>query len=247
VRVSTGGKICTFKFTSNEELVKKAAKQKMNELEVRFKPMPFDIGLKNFGMALVTGVFTAAPSSDVWFCSADWSKGGERATRNRKMNAKAAELGLEYYKIKKKPSLLELVFEIECQTRTKDILDGIGVTLVERLPGILKQITPFGCCDIGGFDFQVRLESNFLTMSHVQVMANLWPPAYPRLGACFDKLHPLVFGDKELCQNLAKAVGSGARLINSKGEELAAVRISSGCDLLAASQRAKKWLLLDAN
>jgi len=134
---------------------------------------------------------------------------------------------------------------VQTEQSESDILDGVAERLVDRMPEALQQTEPFGCCDIGGVGFCVRLESNFLPTRNVQIMANLMPPAYPQLGRRFDKLHPLMFGNRGLCRDIAQALGSDAKLIIGNGEgSMAVIRLNPECDITAAGKRASKWLLI---
>ncbi len=243
--MSTGGKIASFKFNSEEELIKKVEARRFNELEVKYALSSFDIGIAGGAGVVVTGVFKPSPSNDFWFLSEEWPMGGDHSVRNRKMNARAAELALEHYKVKQKPCLFEVVFEVTAKESEHDILDEVAECLVNRMPEALRQTEPFGCCDAGDSGFCVRLESNFLTTRDVQIMAKLMPPAYTQLGLQFDKLHPLMFGKRQLCKDITQAIGSNAKLVLRKGKEsLAVIRLTADCDLLEAKKRASKWLLI---
>lgn len=247
VSVSSGGKISRYSFSTYEKLVSKVSSRRFNEFEAKFDPKVFDLGLGDSVVVSVNAVFTPASSGDLWFSYRDWPPGGERSERLRRMNAKTQEEGLRYYGVSQ-PNLVEIVFVIE-STCSKDVmLDAVAKRIAAQASLKFFQIEPFGCCDVGGPEFFVRMEAGVLMTRDIRVMAELMPTMYPQLGTRFDKLHPLMFGNKQLCSKIGKALGSEAEVTcgDQKGG-LGVIRLNSRCDLALSTQRASKWLLFAEN
>ena len=93
----------------------------------------------------------------------------------------------------------------------------------------------------------MRLESSVHMTDEIRVFARLFPPTkYPELGRRFDALHPILFGDKRLCERIGQALGQDAKVIASRSlKDSAVVRLAPGCDIADASRSASEWLLLD--
>lgn len=247
VGVSSGGKIYRHTFSSYEKLISKVKSKRFNQFETKFDPKNFDLALGDSTVTSVTAVFTPATSGDLWFSYHDWPAGGGRSERLRKMNAKANEEGIRYYGVKE-PNLVEIVFVIESTCSKDVVLDTVAKRIAAQVPLEFIQIKPFGCCDVGGPEFFVRMEAGVLMTRGIRVMAELMPTIYPQLGARFDKLHPLLFGNKQLCSMIGKALGSDAKVICGDPKKgLSVICLNSVCDLTLANERASKWLLFAEN
>jgi hypothetical protein len=243
VSVSSGGKISRYSFSNYEKLVSKVSGKRFNQFEAKVDPKAFDLAFGDSIIASVNAVFTPASSGDLWFSYRDWPPGGERSERLRRMNAKMREEGLRYYGVSK-PNLVEIVFAIESASSKDVVLGAVAKRIAAQTSVEFLQIEPFGCCDVGGPEFFVRMEAGVLMTDGIRVMAELMPPMYPELGARFDKLHPLMFGDKRLCSKIGKALGSDAEVIcGDRKRGLGVVRLNSDCDLALGAERASKLLL----
>jgi hypothetical protein len=244
VKMSSGGKTSRFKFNDHDQLIAKIGKKIFNQFEVNYDSNKFNMGLRDTSVKSVTGVFTPSASGKLWFPSIDWPVGGEREMRTRKMNAKASERGLQTYGVLD-PNIFEFVIEIET-TLTKDaVLNDTSERVAVKVSEAFLQIKPFGCCDIGGKEFFVKMEAGVLMTEGIRIMAALWPATYPMLGLRFDKLHSVMFGNAELCKNIALSLGKDAKLFRK--EDWAVVLINSKCNLSEANNRADEWLLLKEN
>lgn len=147
-----------------------------------------------------------------------------------------------------KPNLVEIVFVIE-STYSKDVvLNTVAKRIAAQTSPEFLQIEPFGCCDIGGPEFFVRMEAGVLMTAGIRVMAELMPSLYPQLGSRFDKLHSLMFGDMQLCSKIGKALDPDAEVTCGDSKKgLGIIRINSDCDLALGTERASKWLLYAEN
>ncbi len=242
--MSSGGKTSRLKFNSCEGLISKVGGKKFNQFEARCDAQTFTCGLRNSSVVSVTAVFTPAATSDMWFSYLDWPTGGGRLERTRRMNAKAREVGIQYYGVKK-PNLAEIVLVIESAHSKDDVLDAVAKRLAERVTPDFLEISPFGCCDAGDAGFFAKMEAGVLMTEGIRIMAKLMPPAYPQLGTHFDRLHPLMFGDRQLCCEIGHALGADAEVVGgAEKQNYGIVRITSSCDMTLATKRASKWLLL---
>jgi hypothetical protein len=81
-------------------------------------------------------------------------------------------------------------------------------------------------------------------IANSRVMARTSPKAYPQLGEKFEDLHPVMFGAKQVCSELAAALGKDAKLIiGTNASDFAVIRLNPKCDIAAARERAKDLLL----
>ena len=159
------------------------------------------------------------------------------------MNARAAEQALTYYNVKESLSALEIVFKIETKQTFDRVLDLVAKRLVDSVPQRFLKSNPFGCCDAGGIELDVRLNSYFLTTEHLRVLANLLPSQYRYLGEKFDKLHSIIFGTPDLCRGLGRALGENATVQTRKGLDWAALRVYKP-EMTVVKSTAARWLIL---
>ncbi len=76
------------------------------------------------------------------------------------------------------------------------------------------------------------------------IKSKVFPKAYPELGEKFDDLHPVMFGAKQVCSELAAALEKYAKLIiGTSASDFAVIRLNPKCDIAAAKEQAKDWLL----
>ncbi|MDB6033048.1 MAG: hypothetical protein JWM16_3386, partial [Verrucomicrobiales bacterium] len=161
----------------------------------------------------------------------------------RRLNAKAAEKGLQHYTITTGPSLFEVMISLKPVVDEKKVLNDCAERMVDWIPQQLEHLGIFGCVDPDD-DCFIELETNQLMLAPIRIMSNVWPYSYPELGRRFDALHPILFGCITPCQGLSSALDKDAHLIKSKVfSNFAAVRISEDCDLEEAKRRASKWLI----
>src|SRR5580704_17977809 len=130
VGMSSGGKIYRYSFSNYEKLISKVASKRFNQFEAKFGPKTFDLTLRDTVVTSVTAVFTPAASGDLWFSYRDWLPGEERSQRLRRMNAKANEEGIRYYRVKE-PNLVEIVFDIESECSKDNVLDAVAKRIAE--------------------------------------------------------------------------------------------------------------------
>ena len=242
--ISGGGKILRRRYQALDRAVADVQSFKFNELEARYS-IRRDTAFRMSGTPVsVVGLLTVSPTCDLWFKAENWLAGGERAVRNRKMNAKARELGLRHYKVSRAPSILEFVLETDTTEPKDKVLDACAEWLAAFIPKPLGPLAIFGCVDAGGPEYFVKIESNVLMTEHIRMMANLRPPAYPELGQRFDALHPVMFGSKEVCEGIGAALGKQARVIPGGAvRDLAVIRLGAGCELPDAHPRVSRWIL----
>jgi hypothetical protein len=245
--MSSGGNTVSFSYQNFERLQSKVAQRRFNQFQINCGPVGFDVGTTNAKVRSVTGVFTPSASSDLWFSSKNWPTGGERQMRTRKMNAKTKEGALEVYGVKK-PALFELVLEIETPLRSDVIFGNVAQNCLTRPCGELLALKPFGCGDAGGPEYFVKMEAGVIMTEEIRVMAKLCASAYPLLGERFDKLHPFMFGDLDLCRNIVLGAGDAANLItvDEKGK-WGGLYFNEGADLLALNKNVSQWLVPESN
>ncbi len=245
-KVSGGGNTVMFKFASVQELILSAVRKRFNEMEMRFRPASDAVWGGGARVLAVTGIFTPAASSELWFAAKHWPPGGDGSVRSRKMNAKSREGALKYYKVREAPTILELVFEVETKRAQDSVLWLLAKRFVSEVPPDLAATRPCGCCDVGDTDYVVGFETHVLMTEDIRIMARLLPPGYPFLGKNIDQLHPLIFGSKELCSGIGRALKRDAKLFPPLcNGSLTALLVRKSCDVAAATPRAKRWLLLE--
>lgn len=244
LKMSAGGKVRTRSFGAVEKAVAFVQDTKFNQLEVAYSIAKNSRFRMTGNPVSVVGLFTVSPTSELWFKADDWPAGGERTMRMRKMNAKAAETALNYYKVSRKPSIFEIVLETETTEPPEKVLDVCAEWLAKFVPKPLASLGIFGCVDVGGPEFFVKLESNVLMTEHIRIMAKLLPSAYPELGQRFDAVHPVMFGAKKVCDGIGAALGKDAQVIPSAAiSDLAVVRLRVSCELAVENRRVSRWIL----
>jgi hypothetical protein len=244
-RVSGGGELVEYERDVIRNLCEKLGENKFNQAEVTYGIDGGDAALPGV-LESLTGLLTPSASSSVWFRSKDWVRGGDRDHRTRRLNTKAAETGLAYYGIQCAPSVLECVFELSSTGTVEEVLSAFAGRLCLSIPKPLEPLNIFGCVDVGGDDYFVELEAKVLMTRQIRIMANLFPPVYPKLGNRFDKLHPLLFGPAKTCQGIKSALGNDATLLkNCAASDFGVIWLKATCNLVAASTKASQWLLLD--
>jgi hypothetical protein len=125
-----------------------------------------------------------------------------------------------------------------------NVLDTFAQWLARCVPKALSGLTVFGCVDVGGPEYFVKLESNVLMTEHIRVMAKVFPTAYPVLGQKFDALHPIMFGAEKLCERIASALGKDAKIIPSPNiPNFAVLRVNCGADLEVLTRRVSSWIV----
>jgi hypothetical protein len=243
LKMSAGGKIRTRSFGAIDEAVSHVQDAKVNQLEVIYS-IANDSALRIPGNPLsVSGLFTVSPTCDLWFKADDWPAGGERSMRMRKINAKAAETALIYYKVDRKPSLFEMVIDTQTAEPQEKVLDACAGWLANFVPEDFAPLAVFGCVDAGGPEFFVKLESNILMTADVRIMSKLLPSAYPELGQKFEALHPVMFGSKKVCEGIGSALGKDAEVIPSVAiNNFGVVRLKADRETLVASSRLSAWI-----
>ena len=92
----------------------------------------------------------------------------------------------------------------------------------------------------------MELEAEVIMTEPIRIMANLFPPAYPKLGSRFDQLHPILFGPVKTCEGIYSSLGNDAVLSkNCAVSDFGILRLKTSCDIDAASTKASRWLLLE--
>ena len=232
------------KFSSIETLSAKLAKTRFNELEVIYDIKRLKIGTTTARVGTLNGVFHPSTIGKLWFSWKDFPPLEDRRSRQRKMNAKTDEEAVAYHQVSLMPCVFEVALEIETSDSQKQVLDNCAEWLANALDKMFGRLKVFGCCDAGGIDFHVRLETYVPMIANSRVMARTSPKAYPQLGEKFDDLHPVMFGAKQVCSELAAALGKDAKLVcGADASDFAVIRLNPKCDIAAAKERAKKWLL----
>jgi hypothetical protein len=243
-KMSTGGKLLHSKFTDLENLSVKLTKTRFNELEVVYDVGKLNIGTTALKIINLNGVFYPSPTCEIWFPWGDFPSLGDRRSRQRKMNAKANQEGVVCSQASMVPCVFEVAMEIETIRSAKYILDNCAEWLVGIPNTIILKLGIFGCCDNGGSDFHVRLETHVPMIANKRVMFRIAPEVCSKLGEKFDDLHPVMFGAKRVCSELASVLGKDANLIfDAATSDFAVIRLNPTCDLTVARERAKAWLL----
>ena len=243
-KMSTGGKLLHSKFSSIGALSAKLTKTRFNELEVIYDIKELKMGKRTARVETLNGVFYPAITCALWFPSKDFTILEDRRSHQRKMNAKTNEGAVAYHRVTLMPSVLEAAIELETSQSQQQVLDDCAEWLVSAQNKMFGKLGVFGCCDAGGMDFYVRLETYVPMIADSRVMARTPPKAYPELGEKFDDLHPLMFGAKQLCSEMAAALGNDAKLTcGPDGSDFAVIRLNPKCDIAAAREWAKNWLL----
>ena len=195
----------------------------------------------------MSGVLTPDPSTSVWFPSADFpapTSGGSRAQR---MNAHTREFASVEQGMRR-PSILELVVELETGAPNNEVLDATALLLASGLPARLDRLEVFGCVDAGGPDYFVKMNATVGMTSGIRVFANTPAEAYPDLGPKFDALHPVLFGSRETCEGLVNALdGQGRNLACDNIPRSAVVRLTHNPELHELADQVSKWIILGAS
>lgn len=241
---STAGVLKRSRFTDIERQVAKLRDIRFNELQVSYDVA----GSRLFGLPAelrsLTGLLRPSASATLWFPSSEWPAGRDKSARNRRMNAKCREEALAHYKVPQSPTVFELVLELSTSIPQDEILDSVALWIVSSIPPHIELLKPFGCCDAGGPEFFLRIESNVLMTESIRIMSKTWPNNYPLLGERFDALHPLMFGRSHVCSGIASNVGNGAQLHHGNAHrDLAVVRLSKSALTPEAELRAGRWVL----
>ena len=244
VRISAGGRLWTKSYEGIDSIVEHIQDSKFNQLEITYE---VETG-KNFkalgNLASIVGVFTPSASSDVWFKTQHWPTGGERTSRTRKMNARAAEMALSHYNVSRKPSVYEVAIEMDTLEPESKVIDVCAEWIAESIPRVLEALDVFGCMDVGGAEYFVELESNVLITEDIRVMAKVLPTAYPVLGERFEALHPLMFGSSKICNGIGSALGKDARVLPSHVlKDFAVLRVYEHPKPQTAYDALSVWLL----
>jgi hypothetical protein len=108
--VSAGG-IVTQRLASTGELIDELCEKAFNQVEIQYPIQKISEAFPICPLKSIVGVFTPSPTSHLWFKSENFPKNGDKALRNRKLNAKAAELALHHHNVHQKPSSFEIVLE----------------------------------------------------------------------------------------------------------------------------------------
>jgi hypothetical protein len=163
------------------------------------------------------------------------------------MNAKVSEKVREVPGIKR-PNIIEAVFELKTKTPIDLVLETVAEQLFLKAPDTLIKIQPFGCCDIGGKDFFVKMEVGVTMTEGIRIMAGLWHPTYPMLGKRFDKLHMMMFGNAKLCGKIASNLGEDAKLFAKRDQEnWAVLYLKPGRNIVDANIQVEECLLQKEN
>jgi hypothetical protein len=243
VRGLVGGKMREFGRDSIDGICRSLAKSQFNQLEASYNVAGSNPALPG-KLLSIYAVLTPSPASPLWFKSTDWAPGGNKPSRTRRLNAKAAETALSYYKVNQKPAVLECVLHFPSSVDGNEVLDAFTTRLCHHIPECLQALQIFGCADVGGDELFVKLDANVLMTRDIRIMAKLLPSSYPQLGARFDTLHPVMFGSEKTCAAIASALGADAVLTSDcVFEDFAVLRVSPDCDVRSASARASAWLL----
>jgi hypothetical protein len=242
-QMSAGGRLSSAKFSSIETVLVELTGTRFNELEVIYDIKQLAIGVVRAQVKSLNGVLYPSPTSEFWFPSKDFPASTDRRGGQRKMNAKAKEQNLTSYHLALKPLVFEVALEIETSSSDDEIVNNCA-NWISASAKDFDDLGVFGCCDVGGKEMFVRLESHVLMLDKIRVFKRLSPAAYPELGAKFDDLHPIVFGAKQMCSGFAAALGRDADLISGPHTpNFAVVRVNPKCDLVAARERARDWIL----
>jgi hypothetical protein len=243
VTTSAGGVLSCVKFDDIEALSDSLSAVRFNELELIYNINQAKIEEGLGPIREVNAVLASSPTSELWFPSKQFIR-GDRASRNRRMNASMQEDCLTSLGVTQKPTILELVLQFAAAGSGQDVLRCFGEWLMKALGDKFSTLEVFGCVDLGGPELFVRLESNALMAGRIRIMAKVLPTGYPELGDKFDDLHPLMFGTKRACSRIATALGRDARLICGGGSsDFSVVQLNPKCDIAAARERARTWLL----
>lgn len=242
-KMSAGGKCLSSSFSSIDALSTELATTRFNELEVIYAIGEVKMGNIIAQAKSLNGVFYPSPSCKLWFASKDFPRPEDRRSVQREMNAKAKEESLTDDRVTMKPVAFEAALEIKTSESAGSLLDGCA-ELFSISSKVFDDLEVFGCCDAGGKEMLVSLETRMHMLEKIRVVRRISPTAYPELGDKFEDLHPLMFGAKRVCSELAAALGNDAKLICGPiGSDFAVIRLSPKCDIAAARERAKDWLL----
>ena len=164
--------------------------------------------------------------------------------RTRKLNAKAHEAALSFFKINQYPTIFHLVLEIDSSAKACEMLDCAAKWIAEAIPVSMEKLCVFGCVDAGGPEFFVKIDSNVLMTERIRVFAKVLPNSYPELGKKFDSLHPVLFGSKQLCYRIESVLKDIARVIPSSVlRDFAVLRLSPSCDMQSAQKLVSRWIV----
>jgi hypothetical protein len=246
VKVSAQGTISRSTFSDIEDLSAKMANRRFNELEVLPDPLPRKLGGGDARITALNGVFYPSPTGALWLATKDWQIDADRSSRNKYMTAKTKEDVLKFFKATTKPSVFEIALRISTKSSQGIILEACAGCLARMLPESLGKLGLFGCCDVGGSELGVALDTGAGATHRIKMMARIKPPTYAKLGDKFENLHPLMFGSKRICEGISKALGKEASLtITNREKNFAIICLSPIGDMESARKRAARWLIDD--
>ncbi len=239
-KVSAEGVISHSTFARIEALSANKSKKQFRQLEVIYNaPKTLQLGTCAAQVVSLNGVFTTSPTCELWLPCRKWSMAVDGTVGNRWTMAKVEEKVIKHYAVEQKPCIFEMVLQINTPSSQECVLDECAHWLASGLSGTFAGLELFGCCDAGGPGFAVRIEAGDLMADHIRIMGNTWPVDYAALGHCFEALHPLMFGSKQLCAKISKALGKDAKILASSYiKDFAVVRLKSKCDMIKATAKA---------
>jgi hypothetical protein len=141
-----------------------------------------------------------------------------------------------------------MVMELDTSQPSDDILRICAKQLIERMTEEIAAIQPFGCCDAGGPEFFVRIESNAIMTEKIRIMANVRPRAFAELGTRFEATHSLMFGSKEICQQIKHSFRQRAKLFTSPTlKDFGVILLDESCQNDLAEKAKFPWLINNAD
>lgn len=216
VKLSAEAGISRSQFSDLNALIGRLERKRFNQLEVSLTSAPRALAGISAPVISVNGVFSPSPTCSLWLPTRQWRLEADRSSRRQYMTAKNNEDIFRLYRIKRGPSIFEFVISLSDVPSRKALLDRCGEWLAEAFYEDLRSIAIFGSCDIGGAELTVELQTNVLMAEKVQIMANVKPSAYEKIGRRFENLHPIMFGSRRLCEGFARALKKNAKIMTAQ-------------------------------
>jgi hypothetical protein len=242
-KISSGGKLSYFSFSNIESLKKRMLNARFNECEVKYDVTHVIFGDLELKINSIDGVFKPAPTNDSWLYSDEFNV-SNKSSKNRQMNASNIESAYQKLGLKQGPSVFEVAFDLETQFSHERVLRECALSLGHDLPRSFNSLQIFGCCDAGGKELIVRLESHVIMADHIRMFEKIHPKDYTLLGQKIDALHPIMFGRRDLFSELHEVLGHPALLFEDRNNpSFAVIYLSQEFDSVAATARAKRFFL----
>ena len=192
------GELHKKRFNRVDELIKLLRPRQLNEIEVAYEPVPYDLADASVRVTSAISALKVSPTNKLWAPASGFTLENPKAESVR-ATYESQELFVKWNGLESRPSLLETVFEIESRSPFDELSSALYLALSKSIPSTIVCMGVSGCGDL--------LKDGVFIEDILGALAP-WPKAHPLLGSLFDDVHPILIGDPSLCQELATTLGS---------------------------------------